>query len=103
MAARLGATGGTTLTMDDLTGVELAGLTDARGVPLPPRACDGSPLPPGRVASVGVGSVPVNPAGDPARELRDFRDFVHYVQSAQAHLNGGEGLCSVRRDYPSPR
>lgn len=103
MAARLGATGGATLTLDDLAGVDLARLSDVAGRPLPPRVCDGSPLPPGAVASVGVGSVPVNPAGDPARELRDFRDFVNYVQSAQAHLNGGEGLCSVRRDYPSPR
>jgi hypothetical protein len=103
MAARLGATGGTTLTLDDLAGVELASLSDAGGTPLPPRVCDGSPLPPGAVASVGVGSVPVDPSGDPARVLRDFRDFVEYVQSTQAHLNGGEGLCSVRRDYPSPR
>jgi hypothetical protein len=103
MGARSGATGAATLTLDDLVGVDPAGLTDRNGVALPPRVCDGSTLPPGRVASVGVGSVPVNPAGDPARELRDFRDFVAYVQSTQAHLNGGEGLCSVRRNYPSPR
>lgn len=103
MAARLGATGGSTLTLDDLAGVDLAGLSDSSGAALPPRSCDGSPLPPGQVLNVGVGSVPVNPAGDPARELRDYRDFVLYVQSTQAHLNGGEGLCAVRRDYPSPR
>jgi hypothetical protein len=24
------------------------------------------------------------------------------VQSAQGHLNGGEGLCYVKRNYPSP-
>jgi hypothetical protein len=56
-----------------------------------------------QVASAGVGSVPVDPTGDPARALSDFRDFAQYVQSTQAHLNGGEGWCSVRRDYPSPR
>ena len=33
---------------------------------------------------------------------RDYRDYVHYVQSAQGHLNGGEGLCFVQRNYPSP-
>jgi hypothetical protein len=103
MAARFGATGGAVLTIDDLVGVDPAGLSDHEGTPLPPRVCDGSALPPGRVASVGVGSVPVNPTGDPARELRDFRDFVAYVQSTQAHLNGGEGLCAVHRNYPSPR
>lgn len=103
MAARLGATGSPALVLEDLAGVDPAGLVDAQGTPLPPRVCDGSPLPPGNVSSVGVGSLPVNPSGDPARELRDFRDFVMYVQSTQAHLNGGEGLCSVRRDYPSPR
>jgi hypothetical protein len=75
MAARLGANGGDVLTLDDLAGVELAGLSDANGTPLPPRVCDGSKLPPGAVASVGVGSVPVDPMGDPARALRDFRDF----------------------------
>jgi hypothetical protein len=103
MAARFGVTDGAVLTVDDLVGVDPAGLTDRDGTALPPRVCDGSPLPLGRVASVGVGSVPVNPAGDPARELRDYRDFVAYVQSTQAHLNGGEGLCSVHRNYPSPR
>jgi hypothetical protein len=28
---------------------------------------------------------------------------VEYVQSTQGHLNGGEGLCFVDRQYPSPR
>jgi hypothetical protein len=103
MAARHGATSNGPLTLADLAGVAPAGLVDANGTALPPRVCDGSALPPGKVAHLRVGSVPVNPGGDPARELRDFRDFVHYVQSAQAHLNGGEGLCAVERDYPSPR
>jgi hypothetical protein len=25
------------------------------------------------------------------------------VQSTQAHLNGGEGLCYTLRNYPSPQ
>lgn len=103
MAARFVVGRSSRLTLDDLAGVDPAGLTDHAGTLLPPRSCDGSPLPPGRALSVAVGSVPVNPAGTQARELRDFRDFVEYVQSTQAHLNGGEGLCAIRRDYPSPR
>jgi hypothetical protein len=43
MAARRGKAGGTTLTLDDLAGVDPAGLSDAAGTLLPPRVCDGSP------------------------------------------------------------
>ena len=38
-----------------------------------------------------------------ASALRDYRDFIQYVQSTQGHLNSGEGLCFSQRHYPSPR
>ena len=33
--------------------------------------------------------------------LRDYRDFMTYDQSTQGHLNS-DGLCFVKRNYPSP-
>jgi hypothetical protein len=36
--------------------------------------------------------------GDPATALRDYHDYIQYVQSTQGHLNGGEGLCFVKRN-----
>lgn len=103
MAARLvGQPAGTVLTEEHLAGVDPTAFTDGAGAPLPWRACDGSALPLGAQMGFETGSVPVNPAGDPASALRDYGDFVRYVQSTQAHLNGGEGLCYVQRNYPSP-
>jgi hypothetical protein len=70
----------------------------ARRKPLPWRVCDGSTLPTGTQRGFAVGSVPVNPTGDPATALRDYHDYIQYVQSTQGHLNGGEGLCFVKRN-----
>ena len=77
--------------------------TDATGADLPWRVCDGSSLPPGMTRAFEVGSIPVGPGQSPSEGFRDYRDFVRYVQSTQGHLNGGEGLCYTRRNYPSPR
>jgi hypothetical protein len=102
MAARLtGAPAGTTLTIDDLAGADPTALTDATGAALPARECTGEAPDPGQ-RSLDVGTIPVDPNGDPGEVLRDYRDYVNYVQSTQAHLNGGEGICFVRRNYPSP-
>ncbi len=87
------------LTLDDLLGVDPTAFTDAEEAPLPARSCDGSALPPGEQLGYDVA---IDAAGSPATALRDYRDFVQYVQSAQGHLNGGEGLCFVERHYPSP-
>ena len=103
LAARLvGQPAGTVLTIDDLAGVDPQGLSDAQDAPLPWRTCDGSELPAAAQRAFEVGSVPVDPGGDPSKALRDYRDFVHYVQSTQGHMNGGEGLCFAKRSYPSP-
>jgi hypothetical protein len=102
-AARLvGKEAGYVLTMDDLVGVDPTAFTDAAGEHLPWRVCDGSALPNQEQRGFEVGSVPVDPLGSAAEALRDYADYVHYVQSTQGHLNGGEGLCFIERDYPSP-
>jgi hypothetical protein len=90
------------LAIEDFIGVDPTAFTDGSGAALPWRICDGSPLPATQQMGFEVGSVPVNPSADPAQALRDYRDYVHYVQSTQGHLNGGEGLCYVQRNYPSP-
>ena len=93
---------GSVVTLDDLAGVDPTAFTDAAGKPLPARSCDGSALPSGQQLRFETGSVPVDPGAKPSVALRDYRDFIQYVQSTQGHLNGGEGLCFVERGYPSP-
>jgi hypothetical protein len=94
-----------TLEMDDLVGVDPTAFADARGDALPWRVCP-SPaapeLPRGLERGFGVGHTLVDPTGDPRAAFRDYRDYIDYVQSTQGHLNGGEGLCYVARDYPAP-
>jgi len=102
VAPLAGQPDGSTLTMDDLVGLNPQGFTDANGASLPWRVCDGSALPASKQRFVETGSVPVDPQGDPAKALRDYRDYVAYVQSTMGHLNGGEGLCFTKRNYPSP-
>lgn len=93
---------GTKLTLEDLVGLDPTAVTDGADHALPWRVCDATPLPPEKQMKLGTGSLPVSPTGDPKTSLRDLKDFVTYVQSTQGHLNGGEGLCYVSRDYPSP-
>jgi hypothetical protein len=103
LAARLvGKPEGSVVKLDDLVGVDPTAFTDAAGSALPFRNCDGSPLPPGERLRFDSGSVPVDPGDEPQAALRDYRDFIQYVQSTQGHLNGGEGLCFIDRHYPSP-
>ena len=47
------------------------------------------------------GSVAHASGADPASGLRDAYDFAQYNQSTQGHLNA-DGLCFVKRNYPSP-
>lgn len=90
------------LTTDHLEGIDPTGFEDATGQSLPWRVCDGSTLPEQETRAFEVGSVPVGPGQEPSEGLRDYRDYVNYVQSTQGHFNGGEGLCYIARDYPSP-
>ena len=90
------------VTLESLAGLDPQGFTDAKGADLPFRICDGSTVPTVKQRYFETGSVPVDPKASPAKALRDYRDFVMYVQSTQGHLNGGEGLCFTKRGYPSP-
>ena len=38
----------------------------------------------------------------PSTSMRDLRDYMTYNQSTQGHLNS-DGLCFVKRNYPSPQ
>lgn len=103
LAARLvGKPEGSEVTLDDLVGVDPSAFVDGEGTALPSRSCDGSPLPAGAQLRFDTGPVPLDPGAEPGEALRDYRDFIQYVQSTQGHLNGGEGLCFVERHYPSP-
>jgi len=104
MAARLvGRAEGTTLTTEDLVGVDPTAFTDGSGAPLPWRLCVDARLPERTQMGFETASVPVDPSASPGEALRDYRDYVHYVASTMGHLNGGEGLCYVNRTFPSPR
>ena len=103
LAAQLvGKPEGAVLTLDNLQHLDPTAFVDAEGTPLPFRNCDGSALPVGKQLRFDSGSVAIDPGAKPSSALRDYRDFIQYVQSTQGHLNGGEGLCYVERRYPSP-
>jgi hypothetical protein len=91
------------VTLDRLVGLDPSAFTDASGAALPFRSCDGSALPLGKQLSFEHGSVSLDRGAKPTTALRDYRDFIQYVQSTQGHLNGGEGLCFINRNYPSPK
>ena len=71
--------------------------------PLPWRACLAGYTPPDNNASMDFSSltIPYNPTGDPTKVMRDYHDYMQYDQSTQGHLNS-DGLCFVKRNYPSP-
>jgi hypothetical protein len=95
-----------TVTLEMTKGVDYTAYTDAQGRGVKWRYCIDPPTdvhPPFHGAmSFDPGSVPHSPDGDPGEGLRDYYDFALYDQSTQGHLNS-DGLCYVRRNYPSPR
>ena len=101
-ALLVGKPAGTVLTMEDAEKVDPLAFTDAEGAALPWRACDGSTVPGNAQRAFDLGTVPFDPAGSPGEALRHYRDYIHYVASSQGHLNGGEGICFTKRNYPSP-
>jgi len=104
VAAQLvGKPDSTVVTMDDLTKLDPTAFVDGAGKPLPYRICDGSALPASKQMSFETGSIAVNPASTPDKAFRDYSDYMRYVQSTQEHLNGGEGLCYTKRNYPAPQ
>lgn len=101
-ALLVGKPAGTALTMEDAEAADPLAFTDGEGTSLPWRTCDGSPVPATQQRAFDLGTVPFDPAGAPAEALRHYRDYLHYVVSSQGHLNGGEGICFTKRNYPSP-
>lgn len=106
-AARVvGQDAGTPIATLEMTkGVDYTAYTDSLGNPLTWRYCI---EPPTDVHSKFVGAMSFDPQSvphavgkDPASGLRDYYDFATYNQSTQGHLNS-DGLCFVRRNYPSP-
>jgi hypothetical protein len=105
IAARYAGTdGGVPLaTLEDQIGVDFTAFHDATGAALPWRSCLSTyPIPSSGTMGFDAHGVAVDPGGSPANALRDYRDFMTYDQSTQGHLNA-DGLCFVRRNYPSPR
>jgi hypothetical protein len=103
IAARyVGAASTPTAVLEDLKGVDPTAFTDKEGNPLPWRTCTKDYAPTGK-GSMGFDTrgIQVNPKGDPASSLRDYYDFMTYGLSTQGHMNS-DGLCFVRRHYPSP-
>jgi hypothetical protein len=107
-AARAAAvgTGTPTVTLENTIGVDYTSYVDSMDHPLDWRYC----IEPSTVAhpkftgamAFDPESVPHAPANDPSTGLRDYYDFASYDQSTQGHLNS-DGLCFVRRNYPSPQ
>jgi hypothetical protein len=96
--------GAPTVTLDDTRGVDYTAYTDALGNALQWRYCI---APPTDVHPEFTGAMAFDPHGVPActngpsTGLCDYEDFTTYNQSTQGHLNS-DGLCFVRRNYPSP-
>lgn len=103
IAARyVGASGTPTAALEDMIGVDITAFKDKDGNALPWRTCIASYTPTGvGPMSFDTAGVKVDPKGNPATSIRDDYDFMTYAQSTQGHLNS-DGLCFVKRNYPSP-
>jgi hypothetical protein len=98
-----------TVTMDSLVGASYLAYTDELGNPVQWRSCVKDSMgnqygkSSGRM-SFDPQSVPAAPSGPnpTTMGLRDYYDYSTYNQSTQGHWNGVDGLCFVKRNYPSP-
>lgn len=93
------------VTLESMRGVDYTAVTDANGTALQWRYCL-QPATDAHAKFVGAmsfdpQSVPHATNADPATGLRDLYDFATYDQSTQGHMSS-DGLCFVRRNYPSP-
>jgi hypothetical protein len=102
-AQHVGAAGIPTATLEDLIGVDPTGIKDRDGNDLPWRTCTKDYTPTGTgTIHFDPGSIPVDPSGDKSKTIHDLYDFMTYNQSTQGHLSS-DGLCFVKRSYPSPQ
>jgi len=103
-ARAISADGSASVTLEETQGVDSTAYTDTQGKAVDWRYCI---EPPTDVHPKLVGAMRFDPHGvpasdhDPAAGLRDYYDFATYNQSTQGHLNS-DGLCYVKRHYPSP-
>jgi hypothetical protein len=102
-AQHVGETGTPTVVLEDVKGVDPTAITDKAMMAAPWRWCSTFYTPPNMNKQMGFDplTVPVNPMGNPSNSIRDLYDYMTYNQSTQGHLNS-DGLCYVKRNYPSP-
>ena len=92
------------VTNADLQGVDFEALADAQGTRLPIRYCGAT-----SASERTMGNLAYDPKGVPvsamggAAGLKDLYEYMAYNLSTLGHLNAGEGLCVVERQYPSPQ
>jgi hypothetical protein len=96
-----------TVHLTDVIGVDYTGFKDKQGNALPWRICDPNYTNPngeGRAGPMHFDpvAVPHCTNNDSSNGLCDYYDFSKYNQSTQGHWNGADGLCFVKRLYPSP-
>ncbi len=96
---------GAIVNLEDTQGVDYTAYTDKAGNVVQWRYCIDPPTDvhakfTGDMA-FDPGSVPHATGNDASTGLRDYYDFATYNQSTQGHLNS-DGLCFVKRNYPSP-
>jgi hypothetical protein len=106
-AAVTGGTGIATVHLEDVKGVDYTGFKDKQGYVLPWRTCDPNYQDPNGGSRIGQMHfdpvlVPHCTGNNPATGLCDYDDYSTYNQSTQGHWNGSDGLCFVKRNYPSP-
>jgi hypothetical protein len=97
--------GVSTVTLENVRGVNFTSFRDTSNRPLPWRSC----LPPAAYTfpdssttmHFDTRGIPYNPSGDPTEALRDYLDYMTYTEATEGHLNA-DGLCFVKRNYPSP-
>ncbi len=92
------------VTLDDVALANFTAFTDRNDVPLPWRTCSPSDFaPPAGFPQMHFASegIQYHPSGDPSQFLRNYADYMTYAQSTQGHFNA-DGLCYVKRNYPSP-
>jgi len=96
------------VTLDATRGVDYGAIRDADGNALAWRYCMSPPTDvhpkltgPMRLDVQSVPRALGGVTGDPSTGLRDQYDFMTYDESTQGHLDS-DGLCYVKRNYPSP-
>ncbi len=102
-AQYVGKAANPTATLEDMKGVDFSAFNDAQGNKLPWRNCVGASYTPPDTGAMyfDANGLPTDPSDATGTKLRDYADYMTYNQSTQGHVNS-DGLCYIRRNYPSP-